>query len=154
MADQTSRSAGIGLLLNNVAGVGGGLGTFPANAAFTPGGSKPNSVAVGNFIANPVPPPAPANTVDAAVANDNAVGGVHHHPQRRRWAISQGGNLPSRPRHLRSPSRAAMFNDAGVSIVAVNGGNAAGTSPSIDIIVAQRRRRQSSGDGQCSDPRD
>ena len=134
MADQTSPSDGIGFLLNNVAGVGGGPGTFPANAAFTPGGSKPNSVTVGNFILNPVPPPAPATTADAAVADDNSVGGVTIIPSDGLGNFTGAQTtVPTAPFTVAVAS--GVFNNAGLSIVAVNGGNAAGTSPSIDILL-------------------
>ena len=130
VADQsTTPSDGIGFLLNS------GTGTFPANATFTAGGSTPTSVTVGNFIPNPVPPPAPATTVDAALADDNAQGGVTVIPSDGMGNFTGAQTTFTTTTPYTVAVASGVFNSAGLSIVAVNGGNAAGTDPSIDIIL-------------------
>ena len=130
MANEASggSTAGIGTLLN------AGAGTFPANAAFTPGGTVPTSVAVGNFILNPVPAPAPATTADAALADDNGLGGVTIIPSDGLGNFTGGTYVTTNAAFTVAVAK-GNFTGAGASIVAVSGGNAAGTAPSIEIIL-------------------
>ena len=100
MADQSLD--GIGVLLN------GGTGTFGATN-FTPANNtSPNSVAVGNFIPNPGAPVQPLITADAALADDNGLGGVTIVPSDGE-GISQGEFMSRPARRLRSPSPKATL---------------------------------------------
>ena len=119
---------GIGVLEN------AGAGTFPAAATPYTAGSVPDSLALGNFMLNPIPPPAPATAIDAAIANYTSLGGVTIIPSDGAGNFTGAQTTVTFPDgSFTSAIASGNFDGTGASIVAVNQGTNQIT-PSIYII--------------------
>jgi subtilisin-like proprotein convertase family protein len=122
-----SSPSGIGVLLNQ------GTGTYPNPATPYNATGSPSSETVGDFILNPVPPPATMVTVDDALANDNSQGGVIIVPSDGAGNFGATSPITVNTAPFTIAVASGAFNVSGDSIIAVNQG-ANHASPSIDVL--------------------